>query len=624
MGRVAFAANFPPSELYLPLRPDYMEPKRWVSSMSLLILFSTFVYITLRAAFVPLFSDEVSTFFRYVQTGGFQPFLIEPNANNHVLNSLLAHLSFLLFGDSPLALRLPNVLSFILFAVYVLKFQRFFSNPVIAICWVLIMVGSHYFISFFHLTRGYGMSMAFLLASVFYTIHYLKKGRMDHLLALCLFANLAAWANLSLLVPLVAISGIVALRLIGFSINRYSTKEKITASLIFVLAGAIPFFYAIQLALDLKEGGALYHGTGEGFIDVIVGRLMAEFIPENWTNASYFFWPLFLFYLLGMVWILWKKMGDAAFFIIQEIVWLTIIGTIAMHLITDVNYPLDRAALHFFPLFVLALFFVLAKLPRFVAFPAALAPALLLLFQQISFFNFNRTSHWDNEHVPVSILDNLKKWQDSTGIQPLISTHGLPGRVFVYNEYRDGARLNSPVFEGFPASSADFILTYQWQNEYPVGFETRAEYPEVKMKVLERKIHNDWSPLFPNLEVEGTDIETKEGKVLADFEMDGARYQALSISFQGTFHCEEYPYKGWLALRVADSADKEISFYYIDLARVKPDLKNKELVQRRLFMDKLPEQAVKVQMVLMNVGSNLYTLEDAQISVQGRPRTDQH
>ncbi len=583
----------------------------------------TFVYIFLRAAFVPLFSDEVSTFFRYVQTGAFQPFLIEANANNHVLNSLLTHLSFLLFGDSPLALRLPNVLSFILFAFYVLRFQRFFSVPLLAISWVLIMVGSHYFISFFHLTRGYGLSMAFLLASVFHAINYLKKGRMDHLFALCLFANLAAWANLSLLVPLFAIIGIVALRLIGFFINRYTTKERIAAAFLFLLCGAIPFFYAIQLALDLKEGGALYHGTGEGFIEVIVSRLMAEFIPENWTIAAWFFWPFFLIYLFGIVWILWKKMGDSAFYIVQEIFWLTIIGTIAMHLILDVHYPLDRAALHFFPLFVLALFFVLAKLSGFIALPVAIVPACLLLFQQISFFNFNRTSHWDNEHVPVSILDDLKEWQDSTGIQPLISTHGLPGRVFVYNEYRDGAQLNSPVFDWFPAASADFILTYQWHEQYPDGFVTRAEYPEVKMKVLERKIHTDWRPLFPGVEVGGTGMETNEGKVLANFEIDGSSFQAVAISFQGTFQCDEYPYKGWLAVRVADSADQELSFYYIDLARVKPDLKNKALIKRRLFADRLPDQALKVQMTLMNVGGNHYILEDARVSIEGRPRTEQ-
>lgn len=589
---------------------------------SLVILAITFFYLILRAALVPLFSDEVSTFFRYVQTGSFQPFLIEANANNHVLNSLFTHLSFLLFGDSPLALRLPNVLSFILFAFYVLKFQRFFSNPLLAVSWVLILVGSHYFISFFHLTRGYGMSMAFLLAAVFHAVHYLKKGRMDHLFTLCLFANLAAWANLSLLVPLFAIMGIVALRLIGFSINRYSTKERLAAAGLFVLIGALPFFYAIELALDLKAGGALYHGTGEGFIDVVVGRLMAEFIPENWTIAFWFFWPLFLIYLFGMVWILWKKMGDSAFYIIQEIFWLTLIGTIALHLILDVNYPLDRAALHFFPLFVLALFFVLAKLPGFIALPAAMVPALMLFVQQISFFNFNRTSHWDNEHVPVAILDDLKIWQDSTGIQPLISAHGLPGRVFVYNEYRDGAQLNSPVFEGFPAASADFILTYQWHEQYPEGFVTRAEYPEVKMKVLERKIHHDWNLLFQNLEVGGTGLETKEGKILSRFEIDGARFQALAISFQGTFHCDDYPYKGWLALRVADSTDQEISFYYIDLARVKPDLRNKELIKRRLFIDKLPGQLVKVQMALMNVGGNLYTLEDASVNIEGRPRTE--
>lgn len=591
--------------------------QNFVRPISLTLLGLTFVYIILRAAFVPLFSDEVSTFFRYVQTGSFQPFLIESNANNHVLNSLLTHLSYLLFGDSPLALRLPNLLSYLLFAVYVLKFQRFFTSPVVAVCWVMVITGSHYFISFFHLTRGYGMSMAFVLAAMYHAIHYLKKGRKDHLFATGIFANLAAWANLSLLVPLIAIFGIVALRLIGFSMNRYTPRERFGAVSIFVVTGLLPFFYAVKLALDLKEEGALYHGTDEGFVSVIVYRLMAEFVPENWTAAASYFWPFFIIYLLGLVWILWKKKGDSSFFIVQEIFWLTLIGTIAMHLVLDVHYPLDRAALHFFPLFVLALFFVLARLPVLLAAPIAMVPALMFFVQQLTFFNFNRTSHWHNEHVPPVLLEHLKKWQDSTGILPLISVHGLPGRSFVYSAYRDGARLNSPVFEGFPASAADFILTYQWHVEYPDGFITRAEYPDVKMKLLERKVHSDWV----HLETHRPE-ESQEGGVLAEINVDGSQFRALTFSFDATLQCNEYPFKAWLGLRILDSTGKEISFYHIDLARVKPDMAEKTAIRRRIFQDNLPEATVKAQLLFINVGGNHFSIEDSKVLIHALPRME--
>jgi len=69
-------------------------------------------YLFLRAINVPLLHDEIATFFYYVQSDNYMP----PNApwdtNNHVLNSMMTNWSYHLFGQSPLALRLPNVLSF--------------------------------------------------------------------------------------------------------------------------------------------------------------------------------------------------------------------------------------------------------------------------------------------------------------------------------------------------------------------------------------------------------------------------------------------------------------------------------------------------------------------------------
>lgn len=76
------------------------------------------IYAALRAWSVPVVYDEVFTFTHYVITGGFQPFYSLLDANNHVVNSGLTHMSFLVFGDSKLALRLPNLLALLIYLFF--------------------------------------------------------------------------------------------------------------------------------------------------------------------------------------------------------------------------------------------------------------------------------------------------------------------------------------------------------------------------------------------------------------------------------------------------------------------------------------------------------------------------
>ncbi len=82
---------------------------------------------------MPFCHDESATFFYYVQNGDFLPYTSHVDANNHFLNSFLAWICLRLFGDAPLALRLPNILALIVLIIAVLPAGReinsyFFQN----------------------------------------------------------------------------------------------------------------------------------------------------------------------------------------------------------------------------------------------------------------------------------------------------------------------------------------------------------------------------------------------------------------------------------------------------------------------------------------------------------------
>src|SRR5690606_30488690 len=90
-----------------------------------------FTYLVLRAIFVPILHDEAITYFFYVNSGNYIPFVnwgSHADVNNHLLNSFLMFFTNKWFGNDLIVLRLPNILSAILLFIYVWKLATLFST----------------------------------------------------------------------------------------------------------------------------------------------------------------------------------------------------------------------------------------------------------------------------------------------------------------------------------------------------------------------------------------------------------------------------------------------------------------------------------------------------------------
>ena len=51
-----------------------------------------FIYLLIRAAYVPFTHDEAATFFRFVQTHSLKPEFSREALNNHLLNTIFTYL----------------------------------------------------------------------------------------------------------------------------------------------------------------------------------------------------------------------------------------------------------------------------------------------------------------------------------------------------------------------------------------------------------------------------------------------------------------------------------------------------------------------------------------------------
>ncbi len=60
-------------------------------TLYILLSSTLFIYLIVRAYYVPFTHDEASTFFRFVQTHSLMPELSREALNNHLLNTILTY-----------------------------------------------------------------------------------------------------------------------------------------------------------------------------------------------------------------------------------------------------------------------------------------------------------------------------------------------------------------------------------------------------------------------------------------------------------------------------------------------------------------------------------------------------
>ena len=183
-----------------------------ISSRAVILVLGFFLlgYTILRALRVPLTIDEAITFNDYVRHGFWGLFNVD-TANNHLLNTLATWLVTRLAGTGVFALRLPNLVSHLVFLVFSYRLLGRYLRGAAAAAGFVIVNANPYVLEFFALSRGYGISLALLTAALYYLCRFgdeLRTGEPRALRTLAktlAAAGAAAAADMALLFVFLAI-----------------------------------------------------------------------------------------------------------------------------------------------------------------------------------------------------------------------------------------------------------------------------------------------------------------------------------------------------------------------------------------------------------------------------------
>ena len=562
-----------------------------------------FTYVLLRAINVPVCNDEAVSYLIYVRHGNFVPFVnvFVESANNHLLNSALTWVSVNVFGLNLLSLRLPNVLAMIVYLIYAYKISWILKNA--SLRWILFLsltIAPHYIIEFFGYERGYGLSFACLLGTLFHLFKSIQGKHVSLNLWLSfLYINLAVLSNLGLIITYAIWLALAVILVWQASLKR---------GVLFISASIITFIGFSTLALHLSGLNAFYYGqeTMFGTFWSVASNML--YLPS--------FTHLYVFLSISALGILGSFIAifhNPIFKLTTtHIVLAMLIGNMVASLLLNwwlqTLFPSERTALHWFLFFILLLPFTATNL-RYGTKVVALISAGLLFFMTYSTtlkvnLHVSGEIFWAQEQVPFAFYEAIfKKDSAEQKMHSVLAPNSFYTMNMAFKNILTPNKKTSiaqPV-QGMDNNAGDFMIadtsSLNWSKSV---YKLHLYDPYSKMSLLERK-----KPLST---VYHESREVKIGRVsdefvkLAEFDSISMHEDSpIKIDLRLSIEGIESESRGLIFISVTDSTGNQLSYHQYDLWTFPYTEQNVVDIEFSYALDGLPENGSVINVYFWNV-----------------------
>ena len=444
----------------------------------------TLVYVLVRAARVPLVHDECASVLWFVQPGQWLPHQAHSDANNHFLSSGIGVLMSRILGPSMLALRIGSALAFVLYAWASWRLGAQVRDRVMRWCFWSALLLCPFVVDFFALFRGYAIELAGWTLALDGLLRYADTRRTGHL-GQALLGMLTATAAIVALLPVWAI--VIAL-LWGVRARQVGRQRMVQPLMLLVLA-IIPLLYTSRIALGMQGSGLLYHGSTDGFFRITVSSLCRYVLgsPSVLVGAMV---VLLLVLSTGVaVRTLFRPRNFASpLIIVHVILWSDVSLRIVLARGMGVNFPEDRAGIHFVPLVLACMVFAL---DRAVISDARWRWSALLLFflpaRMLCMANTDHTALWPEQSVPPGFYARVAALQRGSARPLVVAGHHQLALTWPMNARVRGGEVPSLQTVGFPLGEHELrIVDRRFLAEASFGFHALDSADGPGLWLLER------------------------------------------------------------------------------------------------------------------------------------------
>jgi hypothetical protein len=435
-------------------------------------------YVLYRAIHLDITYDEAWTIMDFVPQGEGDLLIYKAcDANHHLLNTLLIKLAYSLGPENLLVARIPNVLAFVLYMIFIYRISRFL--PLIAaITLFLLLTLNPFLLDFFSLARGYGLAMAFQAVAIFYLISYAKNGKLRTANWSMFYSCIAVTASFSMLNFWIANLG--ALTCITFLFHKRDKLRFSIQQLIFtvILAGLL----YLPLTRLIRFDKLYYGGTDNFYSDTLVSLTKySQYTSTAGTTTHVILIALLILLFIG-VFRLIKLNKTTASLQMQNIVlivlMLSVLSTILQHYLFGTLYLIDRTALLYYPLFIIVLVSCISLYGKVLR--SLLFTALIVLFGINFFTNANtfKTVLWSYDCRSKEILELLNDTSAAQNSRTSLDFSWPFTRALEYyaaeQKYAHLELLNNKEDRDAVNDTADYYL-YLGQSLEKVGYEAELQ-----------------------------------------------------------------------------------------------------------------------------------------------------
>jgi hypothetical protein len=440
-------------------------------------------YIVLRAIKVGFTHDESFTWHYYVRNNFLDIFHNNPpNANNHMLNSLLAKVFTEIFGYNQLVLRLPAILAFILYLWVGIRISKRLKNTAWVVSAFVLINANPYLLDFFALSRGYALAHAFMLLGIYATLRLIETGNVRYTWYAMTAAAFSVF-SVSTMIYFFAATAIVinmfyVFRLkTGTSISLFGNwlRMNIPVFTITALTTALVFEF-IRKLIVYKQ---LYYGGNSNFYDntlisLILGTSYDKLYFTNQLNIIA--WFLIAVVVAGWLMVTLKYLKqhtlEKDLSVVLVFLSLAVLFSLLHHQVLGGAYLIFRTSLFFYPLIICVLICLLHALRYtcngwFTAgFGILLAGIALLHF--LGTMNLTHTPEWKYDASTRKMLEDV-----AADLQPekvkdpiTIGIHWtFEPTINYYRETQHLSWLNVADQNGFKVS-ATYYYVYESDSAY--------------------------------------------------------------------------------------------------------------------------------------------------------------
>ncbi|MDB5284141.1 MAG: hypothetical protein JWO06_3216 [Bacteroidota bacterium] len=401
----------------------------WPRKVAVAMLFTVFLYIVVyKAVHLPITHDEQVATLDYPRFTVWEIMMYTDNwPTNHILNTLCIKLSEHVFGFEPWMLRLPNILSFVLFyfIVYLISIRYFSKDPILFCLPFFIIFCNPFLLDFFGLARGYGMSNALMACSVYAVLRFSLSFRRRWYYLAILFSMLAAYANFTLLIYWAAVQ-IVLLTL--QIVHAVKTKESLRKNVFQILnMGLLSIaFLALcyQPLYKMQSTNQFVYWSRESFFKDTLLNQVEEFLYGGETYT--FFKPVFMahcvviVFTIAAVYSVYKIIRNSTLAISNPLVVSTLMlaavwfVNMAQTVLMGTPYLSTRTALSYYVLFAFLFAFLVRgislqiKLFRYTIVPALIFILSMHLYHTV---HFNFVKEWWYDAHTYEVQNYLRDYR---------------------------------------------------------------------------------------------------------------------------------------------------------------------------------------------------------------------